>query len=85
MAEGLERLAGSVLAAGAVGDVAGKAEMLGAEVRRGVLRGRLVEVEDGDPCAMLGEQPGRREPDAPRAGRAGDDGCLAGQKHPFPP
>ena len=55
------------------------------EARGGVLRRRLIEVQDGDPRPVRREQSRRGEPDSARIGRAGDDGHLAGQKHPFPP
>ena len=59
--------------------------MLGTELCRGVLRGRTVEVEDGDLGTLRREQPCGREADPTRVGRARDDGYLAGQKHPFLP
>ncbi len=39
----------------------------------------LVEIENGDLRAVLGEQAGGREPDSARARRAGNDGSLAFQ------
>ena len=43
----------------------------------------LIEVENGDLRAVLGEETGGREPDSARAGRTGNDSSLAFQQHRF--
>ena len=51
--------------------------MAGPEGGGSLLGALLVEIENGDLRAVLGEQTGGREPDPTRARRAGNDGCLA--------
>ena len=69
-----------------VGDVAGEAAMWPSPSSAAArLRAGLVEIEDGDPGAVLGEEPRGREADPARAGGARDDGGLAGKQHAFLP
>ena len=64
-----------------VGDVAGHADVLIADLRRGGLGLLGVEIEDGDACAFAGEQlrGGHAEP-APRSG-TGDDAAFVLKQH----
>jgi hypothetical protein len=57
--------------------------MIRPEFRSRVLGALLIEVENGDLCAVLREETGGREPDSARAGRTGNDGSLAFQQHRF--
>jgi hypothetical protein len=63
--------------------VAADAEMIRPEFRSRVLGALLIEVENGDLRAVLGEETGGCEPDSARAGRTGNDGSLAFQQHRF--
>ena len=68
-----------------VGHVAGEAEMPGPSSSAAALAALGIEIEDGDPGAVLGEQPRGGEADAARAGRPGNHGSLVGQQHAFLP
>jgi hypothetical protein len=59
--------------------------MLLPESGGGRLGAGLIDVEDGNPRAVFGEEPGRGEPDAAFAGRARDHGCLVDKKHTILP
>jgi hypothetical protein len=58
--------------------VTADADMIPPEFRRCVLGALLIEVENGDLRAMLGEETGGREPDSVRAGRTGNDDLAKG-------
>ncbi len=51
----------------------------------GLAGGTAVEVEDRDAGAVLREEAGRAEPDAARAGSAGNNSDLAVEQHDDPP
>ena len=59
--------------------------MVRTQALRRCFRGLLVDIEDRNARAVLGEQLRGREADPTRPGGSGDDCSLTAQKHSFPP
>jgi hypothetical protein len=85
LAESINGFRGRSLARGQIGDIASEPEMVRTQALRRCFRGPLIDIEDRNARALLGEQSRGREADPTRPGGSRDDCSLTAQKHGFLP